>query len=80
LYGIHSLFHWYKKENGQHSTKSQHLNYNKPESIGMLHNVGTDIRLKNMDDINCNGNKIGSSRNVVSKKNAEDQLDESHNQ
>ena len=33
-----------------------------------------------MDDINCNGKKIGSSRNVVSKNYAEDQLDESHNQ
>ena len=46
----------------------------------MLHNAGTDMRLRNMDNVNCNINKIGSSRNAISQKNAKDQLDESHNQ
>ena len=41
--------------------------------------IGLAISL-DIDDINCNGKKIGTSRNVVSKKNADDQLDESHNQ
>ena len=45
---------------------SQHLNDNKTGSMGILNNAGTDIRLRNMDYIDCNRKWSGNSRNVVS--------------